>query len=223
MFKKIAIIGLFLTGISCLYAEDALRVGFEQEGEPTPCFWVAAGEKGQIWSKDKAIKEGYIKINYAGITEEKSYTGKKSYKLDITLNGGYVYFSLPLSSKIKVKKYPYISAYMYIEKGADCMIKLGVRPIYTKPDGTKTSGVDMGGYYGPETGFVELEDGWRFYQFDDYSHAKRSCAKSKNGGNPDDVEIDCVSLNIFKWGENAEGEKHIILYLDDVVVSAEKQ
>ena len=95
-------------------------------------------------------------VNYDGLSEEKALSGKKSYKLDLTLNGNnYCYYHHPIKPKPLIKSPLYFSGYIYVEKDSGCSVFLNI--LYTNPEGVKNCAFTS-------VKFVKREDGWRSFQ-----------------------------------------------------------
>ena len=130
-FSRALLIGFLLCGLIFLQQTSAEEVryfeGFEEKDPVT--FWTNAGN-------------GTYKVNFKGLTSEKSLSGKKSFKLDITFlkEGYYNYWEGP-TIDIPIIPGMKMTGYIYVEKNDVASVTLGTSffsravPMQGKGDG----------------------------------------------------------------------------------------
>ena len=98
---------------------------------------------------------GTYTVNFKGLTEEKAYSGKKSFKLDLTLKEGtYFYWSIMLSERIPGEGKLNFSARVLLAEESTGIARLGINYFYPP---TSMSG--CGAYWGFSKGEWELVKG----------------------------------------------------------------
>jgi len=203
MFKKILgslVCGVFLLGLvvraSGLEMREYRYSQDFEESDPVQ-FWASNGK--------------YI-VNFKGLTEEKSFSGQKSFKLDVTFTeGDYAYWSIP------VKMIP-----------AEGNLKFSCR-ILVEEGTTGTAGLDANVYYPPSSISVShpfdflgpTKSEWKLIERDLVGYGKEIFtvlqlsnrlpwgAKKENLG----VYIDRIGL--FLYGSK---DKRVVVYVDDLKI-----
>jgi len=172
------------------YSED-----FERE-DPVS-FWVSNGEHA---------------VNYKGTTDEKAFSGKRSFKLDVTLKGGsYHYWSVPVrvpcAGRLK------FSARIFVERPTNGRVGVGANFVFPP---THHSGC------GPIETFDRPTGGWKLQQWD----LVQAGAESARDVIPRYVwraTGDNVVVYLDRWGLFISGGigKRVVVYVDDVKIEGE--
>lgn len=94
--------------------------------------WYEGFENGDA-SVAKWASNGDCTVNYIGISDEKSFSGEKSLKIDVTFNSGnYFYWSLPVDLPIDGKLR--FEGHLLVEKGTTGRIGLGINILLPPTD-----------------------------------------------------------------------------------------
>ncbi len=122
--KMLVVLGsvvFLLLGFNVLKAEELemkpylYEENFEGEDDPVK-FWCSNGK---------------YTVNFKGLTEEKAFSGKKSFKLDVTFqSGSYFYWKIPLTRHIPAEGKLKFSGYIYVEQESAGSASLGVNYSY---------------------------------------------------------------------------------------------
>jgi len=159
------------------------------------------------------VSNGNYTINFIGLTDEKSFSGKKSLKLDITLNSGtYHYWKIPLpiiSTEGNLK----MSAKIYVENGSSATLGIGANYKYLPSNLTGTTTVKK---------ITEPTNGWITQELDltssSFKTAQVAYEIDKDGLLIGDTGLYMDSIGIFLYGgEN----KHIVVYIDDIQIKGQ--
>lgn len=214
--RIVGLVGLVVILISSsLYGEVIYSNDFEKKSGMV----LSGMGGGEIpgWGSYKLeyLKEkGYLTVNYEGLSEDKALSGKKSYKLDLTLNEGtWCYYWHPIKPKLIIESSLYLSGYVYIENciGYQVLFEL----LYTDPETGHGCRCSL-------SKFVERSDGWKFFQSEDiYQVLKKSCEEKGRKWDPSKAAYLLDGYFIGITGNFKRGTK-VILYLDDVIVGSEK-
>lgn len=144
-------------------------------------------------------------VNFKGLTEEKAFSGKKSFKLDVTLHGdnNYYYWQIPVALTPAEGNLG-LSAHILLGKETRGIIKLGVNLRYpTVP----TSGAPRSPtkFRGPTTE-------WKLVEMDIGGGNDRNLMVKRYWG----MEGKNIGSYVDKIGIYIVGGKRIVLYLDDI-------
>jgi len=167
------------------------------EGEDPVQFWVSNGEH---------------EVHFKGITDEKAFSGTKSFKLDVTLKkGSYHYWSAPVkvpcAGKLK------FSGRIWVEEPTNGRVGLGANFVFPP---THHSGC------GAFDSFSEPTGGWRLQQNDlvplgaaDADSVIRRHTSGPTGQN--------VVVYLDRWGLFVSGGqgKRVVVYLDDIKIEGQ--
>ena len=211
-FGLIVVLGLcFLTtGRAALAEEEKEEVLYSNDFE----------EKDDISSTPSTNTE--CKINFKGLTDEKAHSGKKSLKIDFTVNGGHFCFwrsrlNIPLTEDITFSGYLFRSEGRYVAS-------LTVGIFYPKAIKTKE------GKYKLMTGQCRVPavsgiSPGRWCQFfadskNLYEHAKNFALKQ--GWDDTDMYIGYWHVHITGGPYWKQKEERIVVYVDDISINREE-
>jgi hypothetical protein len=169
--------------------------------------WEAEGPELALWAKN-----GESTVAFAGPSEDRAFEGKRSYKLDVTLNGGsYHYFGVPLrvpcSGKLK------LSGRLYLGEGTTATVGFGSNMVY--PPSTHSG-------CGPEASFTGPTGEWKLIE-QDLVERGESGADQVVRFNTVNVTGEDVGVYLDRWSlfiYGGEGQRAVI-YLDDVTIKGE--
>jgi hypothetical protein len=187
---------------ACVGAQElALQPYSYREG------WEAEGPELVEWAKN-----GESAVNFAGPSEERVFEGKRSYKFDVTLNGGsYHYFGVPLrvpcAGKLK------LSARVWVAEGTTATVGFGTNMVY--PPSTHSG-------CGPAVTFDGPTGEWRLVE-EDLVETGRAGADQVVRYNTVNATGDDVGAYLDRWSlfiYGGEGQRAVV-YLDDVKVEGE--
>ncbi len=194
--------GLALVALSSASAQDLpLQPYSYHEG------WEGDGPLLVEWAKN-----GESIVSFMGPSEERAYEGKRSLKLDVTLNGGsYNYFGVQLRVPCAGKLT--LSGRMYLAEGTTAAVGFGSNMVY--PPSTHSG-------CGAEAAFTGPTGEWKLIEQDLVERGKLSAdqvvrANTVNATG-DDVGAYLDRWSLFIYG--SEGQRAIV-YLDDVRVEGE--
>jgi hypothetical protein len=167
------------------------------EGKDPMQFWVSNGEH---------------EIHFKGITDEKAFSGTKSFKLDVTLKkGSYHYWSAPV--KVPCQGKLKFSGRIWVEEPTSGRVGLGANFAFPP---THHSGCGAFDSFGGPT------EGWRLQQSDlvplgaaDADSVIRRHTSGPTGQN--------VVVYLDRWGLFISGGqgKRVVVYVDDIKIEGE--
>ncbi|MBN1445541.1 MAG: hypothetical protein JW957_05495 [Candidatus Omnitrophica bacterium] len=154
-------------------------------------------------------------VNFAGLTEEKAFAGKKSFKIDAVIQkGSYIYWKIPL--KVPAEKTLNLSARLLLGEDNTCRVGLGGN--FTFPP-TKYSGCNAPKY------FTTTGNDWEHIEFDMGSYG-RNYNKGTGGlvnryiwgVSGEDFGTYADSIAVFVSGKPGD---RVVLYIDELAVKGE--
>lgn len=157
--------------------------------------------------------KGKYKINFAGLTEEKSFSGKKSFKLDVTFeDGGYFYWNIRLPKVVPAEGKLKFSGRIYVGKETTGgKAGLGVN-VYYPP--TSYSGCSR---------FASGKKGkWKLIEGDivKYGQEGRRNVMAKYVWNATERNVGVYLDRVGLFLTGAKG-KRVVVYIDDIKVEGE--
>ncbi|MBM3477100.1 MAG: hypothetical protein FJX75_27855, partial [Armatimonadetes bacterium] len=169
--------------------------------------WEAEGPELVEWARN-----GESTVNFAGPSEERAFEGKRSYKFDVTLNGGsYHYFGVPLrvpcAGKLK------LSARLWVAEGTTASVGFGSNMVY--PPSTHSG-------CGPAASFGGPTGEWKLVE-EDLVEEGRAGADQVLRYNTVNATGEDVGAYLDRWSlfiYGGEGQRAIV-YLDDVRIEGE--
>jgi hypothetical protein len=202
-------------GIPACYATDGPIYSNRFEEGTGFSFWCTSGN---IWSLSKAQEEGYIKVNYAGLSDEEHFDGKKSYKLDITLNKGqYCLFRLPLGHGMPLTDLLNLSCCMRVKKPAGG-VNVGFGWSVMVPNGKQM---------GNNIPFIQqCPNGWVLASGNIFNAVKGICSANENTygklGDGSGFKVDALTINLQSRSKEGFSGQNIVLYADSAVLGKDK-
>ncbi|MFO7976426.1 MAG: hypothetical protein R6V12_17525 [Candidatus Hydrogenedentota bacterium] len=148
-------------------------------------------------------------VSFSGVTDERAFEGKHSYKLDVSIDGGtYHYFGarLPMPAEGDLK----MSARVFVAEGTTARVGFGANMVYPP---THHSGC------GPVETFEEPTGGWKRVEMD-LNARGRAGAHSVIGRETATLDADDVGWELDRWSLFILGGdgKRAIVYVDDIRV-----
>jgi hypothetical protein len=190
---------VWLQCVTVVFAAPLTPVNYHEdfEGEDPVLYWTANGKHT---------------VNFKGITDEKAFSGHKSFKLDVTLeSGSYHYWSIPV--RIPCASRLEFSARILVEQTTRSRVGLG--PNYIFPP-SRHSGC------GPVGRISSPSSEWRLQKAElaqrGRENADSSLKKLVSGASSRDVAVSLSRLGIFIYG--GKGGR-VVIYVDDVKITGE--
>lgn len=205
------IVGLSLT--TTALAEDTETTGketvyYSNDGE-TQCDL-------EFWTKTKNKRNDH-KVNFIGLSDERAHSGKKSMKLDATLDlNGHCYFKIPLGLEIEPGNDYYASGYVWVEKlkpAGQKMVGLGCDRVYHYGKNLAKSGSGCSAFDSVKAPTGE----WVFMESPELGRQVRGAVAS-SGIPAKRLTLDKIFLGVS--GGDFKNER-VVVYLDDVKVSSQ--
>ena len=194
-------------------------------GKKDDVVFSAAGRPGFWGSAEKAQEKGYFIINFKGLTDRKAYSGKKSLKLDISLDKGpgpgkahYSYWRGPNLNIPLSKNNPlYFSGYLYLsEVSEDVEVKLALSIRFKKA-----------GKYFPGSSVIleypmKVAGDWLLFQQADIYEFLKDIAVEK-GYDRENILLEYWYISIIHKGVFRGQRVRVVFYIDDVKISSGKE
>ncbi len=153
------------------------------------------------------VTNGEYEINFKGVTDEKAFSGDKSFKLDVTLkSGSYHYWSCPV--RVPCGGELKFSARMLLDEGTNGKAALGANFVFPP---SSHSGVGTWGSQDGPTGEWKLVEGDLCAQ--GQASADGVLPRYVDGATGQNVGVYVDRWGIFIYGG---GGKRVVLYVDDV-------
>ncbi len=200
--KTIALL-LFTFAALCSFAGKN-TVYYSNDFEKDPGF--------KRWAFGKNV---ILKVNYLGLSDEMAHSGKKSFKLSFSVDGGgHAYFKLPVNIRVESDKKYYVSAWMYVKE-------FPVNPSDRRSIGIGTNRIT---FFGPNfskdtsgcntyQSFSKPTNKWVFTESNDIGEKTRLAAVT-NGMPTEKLVFDGVYLGL----DGMNRGKNIVVYLDDLKI-----
>ena len=155
---------------------------------------------------------GEHEVNFKGITDEKAFSGKKSFKLDVTLkSGNYHYWSAPVRvpSEGKLK----FSGRILVAEPTNARVGLGANFVFPPSHHSGCGGTDT---IGEPTGEWKLQE-------IDLVERGMNCADGVIRRHTSEATGDNVGVFLDRWGIFIRGGKgkRVVVYIDDVKIEGE--
>ena len=153
------------------------------------------------------VSNGDYEINFKGVTDEKAFSGEKSFKLDVTLkSGSYHYWHCPLRASCAGELK--FSARMLLDEGTTGAAGVGANFVFPP---SSHSGVGSWGTERGPTGEWKLVEG-------DLSERGQQSADGVMPRHVDGATGENVGVYVDRWGIFIRGGdgKRVVLYVDDV-------
>ena len=172
------------------------------------------GEKDPFRAKARNPKHT---VNFKGLTEEKAFSGKKSFKLDVTLkNGTYFWWKIPLG-EIPIQGELKFSARILVGEETEGKARASTGLVANYP--YVCSGVKMG------TGASAAKEGWKLAEKDVVEDAKQwsyiaKVLKTYKVWGYEEGELGAVVTDVYLYlykGKAKKGEsRRVVVYIDDI-------
>ena len=166
----------------------------------------------KFWISTKNAE--YI-VNHKGLTEEKSFSGKKSFKLDVTLGDKhYFYWTITLPKRIPAEGRLNFSGRVFLGEKTTASVALG------SYFGTVPTGTSGGG--NPHFGRFRSTDGkWRLVTADLVKYGKKiveASPKYAYGVKTENIGVYVYRIGLYILGKRGD---RIVVYIDDIKIEGE--
>ncbi len=161
------------------------------------------------------VTNGKYTVNFKGLTEENFFSGKKSFKLDVTFQEGrYFYWKLPLPKSIPAEGKLKYSGYIYLGEESTGTAVLGVQ--LGIAGGNKEIGSGS-----PKFGGARSKGEWKLIEGDIVSSGKSlamGIASERWGVKKENVGVYVGRTGLFLFGRKG---KRVVVYVDDIKIEGE--
>ena len=197
IFLRTLLIGFLLCGPFFLQLTGAEEVHYSEgfEKKDPVVFWTNGGK-------------GTYKVNFKGLTSEKSRSGKKSFKLDITfIEGGYYSYWGGPTLDIPVVPGMKMTGYIYVKRAPEASATLGIG-IYSPAEALMSGGSGRGACHTIRS--LRRSEMGKWIRLDsDLNLAAKSMSKAPG------VKLDKWYISITG---NLDKNARLVIYLDDISV-----
>lgn len=197
----VCVIGLLSASVKGVTAED-------KKSQTQPFLYTQDFE--EIDSVSFQVSDGEYTVNFKGLTEEKAYSGKKSFKLDVTFKkGSFFYWEIPI--RIPAEGRLQFSGRLLLGEETTGRVGLGANVIFPP---TTHSGLNSFS--------IHTKEDWQLIREEDIAKWSKKLAHAVFPlaweANEENVGVYVYSIGLFLWGR--EGQR-VVVYVDDIKIEGE--